>query len=35
MSNEFFTLRVNGTDHEVADSWLGESCSTCSAIGSG
>ena len=25
MSNEFFTLRVNGTDHEVADSWLGES----------
>ena len=24
MSNEFFTLRVNGTDHEVADSWLGE-----------
>ncbi len=25
MSNEFFTLRVNGNDHEVADSWLGES----------
>ena len=25
MSNEFFTLRVNGADHEVADSWLGES----------
>ena len=25
MSNEFFTLRVNGVDHEVADSWLGES----------
>ncbi|MDA9292858.1 (2Fe-2S)-binding protein [bacterium] len=25
MSNEFFTLRVNGTDYEVADSWLGES----------
>jgi carbon-monoxide dehydrogenase small subunit len=25
MSNEFFTLRVNGIDHEVADSWLGES----------
>lgn len=25
MNNEFFTLRVNGTDHEVADSWLGES----------
>ncbi len=25
MSNEFFTLRVNGTDHHVADSWLGES----------
>lgn len=25
MSNEFFTLRVNGSDHEVADSWLGES----------
>lgn len=25
MSNESFTLRVNGTDHEVADSWLGES----------
>lgn len=25
MSNEFFTLRVNGTDHDVADSWLGES----------
>lgn len=24
MSNEFFTLRVNGADHEVADSWLGE-----------
>jgi carbon-monoxide dehydrogenase small subunit len=25
MSNEFFMLRVNGTDHRVADSWLGES----------
>ena len=25
MSNEFFTLRVNGSDHEIADSWLGES----------
>jgi aerobic carbon-monoxide dehydrogenase small subunit len=25
MSNEFFTLRVNGVDHDVADSWLGES----------
>ncbi|MFT4656111.1 MAG: carbon-monoxide dehydrogenase small subunit [Ilumatobacter sp.] len=25
MNNEFFTLRVNGIDHEVADSWLGES----------
>ena len=25
MSNEFFTLRVNGSDHDVADSWLGES----------
>lgn len=25
MSNELFTLRVNGRDHEVADSWLGES----------
>ena len=25
MSNEFFSLRVNGADHEVADSWLGES----------
>ncbi len=25
MSTEFFTLRVNGVDHEVADSWLGES----------
>ncbi|MFK7919502.1 MAG: (2Fe-2S)-binding protein [Ilumatobacter sp.] len=25
MSNQFFTLRVNGNDHEVADSWLGES----------
>jgi carbon-monoxide dehydrogenase small subunit len=25
MANEFFTLRVNGTDHDVADSWLGES----------
>lgn len=25
MENEFFTLHVNGTDHEVADSWLGES----------
>lgn len=25
MSNEFFTLRVNGADREVADSWLGES----------
>lgn len=25
MSNEFFTLRVNGADHHVADSWLGES----------
>lgn len=25
MSNELFTLRVNGTDREVKDSWLGES----------
>ncbi len=25
MSNQFFTLRVNGTDHDIADSWLGES----------
>jgi carbon-monoxide dehydrogenase small subunit len=25
MNNEFFTLRVNGIDYEVADSWLGES----------
>lgn len=25
MSNEVFTLRVNGTDHQVKDSWLGES----------
>ncbi len=25
MSNQFFTLRVNAADHEVADSWLGES----------
>lgn len=25
MSNQFFTLRVNGADHDVADSWLGES----------
>lgn len=25
MSNEYFTLRVNGNDHDVADSWLGES----------
>lgn len=25
MSPEFFTLRVNGVDHEVGDSWLGES----------
>lgn len=25
MSNEFFMLRVNGTEHRVADSWLGES----------
>ena len=25
MSNKFFMLRVNGTDHRVADSWLGES----------
>lgn len=25
MSNEVFTLRVNGVDHDVADSWLGES----------
>jgi len=25
VSNEFFTLRVNGVDHDVADSWLGES----------
>ena len=23
--NEAFTLRVNGADHEVTDSWLGES----------
>lgn len=25
MSNQIFTLRVNGSDHDVADSWLGES----------
>ena len=25
MSTEFFTLRINGGDHDVADSWLGES----------
>ena len=25
MESEFFTLRINGSDHEVADSWLGES----------
>ena len=25
MNNEVFTLRVNGVDHDVADSWLGES----------
>ena len=25
MTNQFFTLRVNGDDHDVADSWLGES----------
>lgn len=25
MSHEFFTLRVNGQDREVSDSWLGES----------
>jgi carbon-monoxide dehydrogenase small subunit len=25
MNNEFFTLRVNGIEYEVADSWLGES----------
>lgn len=25
MSNEVFTLRVNGEDHDVRDSWLGES----------
>jgi aerobic carbon-monoxide dehydrogenase small subunit len=25
VSHEFFTLDVNGTDREVADSWLGES----------
>lgn len=25
MSNEIFTLRVNGSDREVKDSWLGES----------
>ena len=25
MTNEIFTLRVNGADHDVADSWLGES----------
>ncbi len=23
--SEFFTLRINGADHEVQDSWLGES----------
>jgi carbon-monoxide dehydrogenase small subunit len=25
VSNEFFTLRVNGVDRDVSDSWLGES----------
>ena len=25
MTNQIFTLRVNGADHDVADSWLGES----------
>lgn len=25
MTNQIFTLRVNGDDHDVADSWLGES----------
>ncbi len=25
MSNEFFSLHVNGVQHDVADSWLGES----------
>jgi len=25
MNNELFTLRVNGIDYEVSDSWLGES----------
>lgn len=25
MSNEYFTLRVNGIDRDVTDSWLGES----------
>jgi carbon-monoxide dehydrogenase small subunit len=25
VSNEYFTLRVNGADRDVADSWLGES----------
>lgn len=25
MSNQIFTLRVNGVDHDVKDSWLGES----------
>ena len=25
MSNDFYTLNVNGEDHQVADSWAGES----------
>ena len=25
MSNEFYTLTINGTQHDVHDSWLGES----------
>lgn len=25
MSNDFYTLNVNGKDHQVADSWVGES----------
>jgi carbon-monoxide dehydrogenase small subunit len=29
MSNEFFMLRVNGTDHRVADSWLMGSKGAC------
>lgn len=24
-SNQFYTLKVNGTDHQVSDAWIGES----------